>query len=99
MLVSDLTIFPPADEPGDQFDQAAQQEVREREEHGRSLLRVRNADPINALVEGTIRGLCALQAPGVSTAAALAAVKQAAKAYPGVTVLDRAGFKNARADP
>jgi hypothetical protein len=49
---------------GDQLDQAAQQEVREREEHGRSLLRVRKADPINALVEGTIRGLCALQGSG-----------------------------------
>jgi uncharacterized membrane protein len=39
------------------------------------------------------------RAAGVSTAAALAAVKQAAKAYPGVTVLDRDGFKNAQAEP
>jgi putative ABC transport system permease protein len=34
------------------------------------------------------------KAPGVSTAAALAAVKQAARAYPGVKVLDRAQYKS-----
>jgi putative ABC transport system permease protein len=39
------------------------------------------------------------RAPGVSTTAVLAAVKQAAEAYPGVTVLDRDGFKSAQAEP
>jgi putative ABC transport system permease protein len=33
------------------------------------------------------------KAPGVSTPAALAAVKQVAKDYPGITVYDQAGFK------
>jgi putative ABC transport system permease protein len=39
------------------------------------------------------------RAAGVPAADALAAVKQAAKACPGVTVLDRAGFKSAQAEP
>jgi putative ABC transport system permease protein len=39
------------------------------------------------------------RAAGVPEEAALAAVKEVARAYPGVTVHDRAGFKSAQAEP
>jgi putative ABC transport system permease protein len=39
------------------------------------------------------------KAPGVSTAAALAAVKGVAKQYPGTTVLDEAGYKRDKTKP
>jgi putative ABC transport system permease protein len=39
------------------------------------------------------------QAPGVSAASAVAAVKRAAQAYPGVKVLDRAQYKSEQTKP
>jgi hypothetical protein len=46
----------------DNLEQTAQQQVREREEHGAQPPTRRKADPKNALPKATISGLCPLQA-------------------------------------
>jgi hypothetical protein len=46
----------------DKFDQAAQQQVDEREEHGGNLPGEKRPDPTTSLAAAMITGFCALQA-------------------------------------